>query len=329
VLDAAAAAFAGLGCPVMQFAVLFRPLESLGFAVGELRSVFAVGAVGKRTSSRTAVHPIVGHMPTESGMRSWRILVWLHHAIDTIPAPPTQVAKMITMRIRRTVKSLTILAVAATTVLAVPAAVQANAATPAQVPVAPGEGPEGEDDPIESEPVLAMYEGRTINLSVDWEGATVCSEVALDDVRCFATAEESLLALAPIDRGHADLLARKQNGTAGGAVSGNQVGTDFGTRIMADCAWGWTCLWDITGFSGRRLQWSQDGTKKLADWDFRDQAASICHNRYQGGAELTDYRTLQPDPRLFIPADSCYNLAYIDYVWGGSWNNRADQLRLG
>jgi predicted secreted protein len=77
------------------------------------------------------------------------------------------------------------------------------------------------------------------------------------------------------------------------------------------------------------LKWSQSGTKKLGDWSFRDKTSAACVNRAQGGVELVDYRTLMPDPRLFLRAGYCYgDFRYTDYPYGGNWDNKADEIKM-
>lgn len=162
--------------------------------------------------------------------------------------------------------------------------------------------------------VVAQYNGREINLADGWQGAAACVEIAADDVRCYDSIEES-------DRELARLGLISEDGRAGESTS----------QSIADCPWGWVCLWEWTNFNsgGRMLKWSQSGTKNLGDWDFRDQASSACVSRDQGGARADDWRTLQPDPSLYLGAGYCYeDFGKISYPYGGNWNNKADSLTM-
>jgi len=145
--------------------------------------------------------------------------------------------------------------------------------------------------------VKASYNGTTIDLSKGWAGADVCSEDPSGAVRC-----EDAPTSDP------------------GAVSAQ--------GHITDCPEGWVCLWQFAGAEGRRLQWSAKGTKDLDDWGFRDRATGAMNRRIQYGFELTDERRFQPDPHLYIPAGSYVNLSTVDYVWGGTWDNRVDKVAV-
>ena len=144
--------------------------------------------------------------------------------------------------------------------------------------------------------VLASYEGRMIDLSHSWEGAQVCTEFAIGDVRCFS------------------------NEQAASAAMG-----DFGVSAAEDCKNTWVCLWADADHKGRKLQWNAAGSKKLADWGFRDQASSAALHRIQGGAELVNYRgPLWPDQRSFLRAGGIYSdFRSFDF------NDKADEIKVG
>jgi hypothetical protein len=62
----------------------------------------------------------------------------------------------------------------------------------------------GADSPVVSAPVIATYHGESINLSEGWpQNAVTCTEVAIDDVRCYDSVEEELADLADESLGHA------------------------------------------------------------------------------------------------------------------------------
>lgn len=53
------------------------------------------------------------------------------------------------------------------------------------IPGSAGADADEPDEPDEPDRVLeASFEGRTINLAVSWEGATICAAVSQDDIRC-------------------------------------------------------------------------------------------------------------------------------------------------
>ncbi|MFI1314877.1 hypothetical protein ACH4TS_32790 [Streptomyces albidoflavus] len=70
-------------------------------------------------------------------------------------------------------------------------------------PTSWAEGPDGEDNPAETSPVLATYNGELIDLGEGWGSAEICTEVAEGDVRCYDNAEEEVEDLADESLGHA------------------------------------------------------------------------------------------------------------------------------
>lgn len=149
--------------------------------------------------------------------------------------------------------------------------------------------------------VLAEYNGRTIDLSKDWEGATSCVEESDGDVRCYDS--------------DADYLAEQ-----GIDVSDTAVGTLDGT-----CGQGYLCLWDDRYYAGKKVHFSEVGKKKfLKDYGLEDKANSIFNNRVGpaspydvgcgctlglGGREALNELSLEPHPT-------------------GSWNNKIDIVTL-
>jgi hypothetical protein len=150
--------------------------------------------------------------------------------------------------------------------------------------------------------VSASYRGSQIDLAKGWNGAQACAEFAPGDVRCY------------------DSTAQADQATGGGLQP----------MALYDCPSGWVCLWQSINYKGRRLQWSSAGTKKLAQWGFRDQASSAALMRPQGGAECTDYRSGGlPDPHLFLRAGAGYSdFRQISYTYGGNWNDKVDQISI-
>lgn len=140
--------------------------------------------------------------------------------------------------------------------------------------------------------VLASYQGRVIDLGKGWDGAQVCAEYAVGDVRCYSNDQ---------------------------AASG-----DFAISDVNDCKISWVCLWEDIGNQGRKLQWNVAGTKKLEVWGFRDKASSAALHRAQSGAQLTNYRTsVLPDQHVALRADAIYE----DFRQF-NFNDKADEIKV-
>jgi hypothetical protein len=139
--------------------------------------------------------------------------------------------------------------------------------------------------------VLASYQGTTIDLSRGREDA----EFAAGDARCFRTPQ--------------DFAATT---------------SEFGIAAVEDCKTTWVCLWEHINHTGRRLQWNASGSKKLADWGFRDQASSAALHRLQGGATLVNYITVFPDQKAYLGA----NQIHPDFRSLG-WDDKADEIQVG
>ncbi|MFF3096165.1 peptidase inhibitor family I36 protein [Streptomyces cyaneofuscatus] len=204
------------------------------------------------------------------------------------------------------------------------------------------------DDPNEGveREVTATYNGRTIDLGEDWESAQICTEVAEGDMRCYDTAEDEQRDLADESLGHAlaaeaaglkvpgalsakgmkHRTLREYPSGAAGASSNGPAG-EIGVLAIADCPFGYGCLFDSTSYSGRILRFASGG-KNLADYKFRDKAGSVCNNKARYGVELKDFRTGLPDPMYFQGVGYCSRLHLSDYAYGGNWNNKADYMIL-
>ncbi|MEU5977898.1 peptidase inhibitor family I36 protein [Streptomyces sp. NPDC047315] len=172
----------------------------------------------------------------------------------------------------------------------------------------------------QSQPVVATYEGRQINLAEGWQGAQACTEVPSGKVYCFDTAEEADRALAVV--APAAAAEAKRNAAPAGARGA------LGTMAPSDCAYGYLCLWEHSDYTGRRLQWSASGTKQLSDWDFRDKASAGCAYRVSGGGLVYDARTALPDPFMALANGNCYKFSTASYPTGGNWNDKADYVVL-
>jgi hypothetical protein len=100
----------------------------------------------------------------------------------------------------------------------------------------------------------ATYNGRTIDLSVSWEGANFCAVHGTDDVRCYDTEAE---------------MIEDEGGSAG----------DLRAAALSDCPSGvftneWYCLYDGTNHTGRMLKFKDPGCQSLANFGFSNAASS-------------------------------------------------------
>lgn len=150
--------------------------------------------------------------------------------------------------------------------------------------------------------ILATYNGRTIQLSDGWDGATVCAQVAVDDVRCF---DDDAAYRAAMNLPAAEDRA-------------------FGTADVYDCPGQWMCLWDNRAYAGRRLQWTVPGVFDLSRWDFRNRANSVANRKVQGGFHLTDLDPFFDKTLLIGASQGVSDLGAVN----GNWNNKVDRVRV-
>ncbi|MEU6768074.1 peptidase inhibitor family I36 protein [Streptomyces sp. NPDC046853] len=149
--------------------------------------------------------------------------------------------------------------------------------------------------------IRADYNGRTIQLSDGWDGAKVCAQMAVGDVRCF---DDDAAYRAAMNLPAADNRA-------------------IGTASVYDCPPAWMCLWDNRAYTGRRLQWRDPGSFDLSRWDFRNRANSVANRKVQGGFALRDVDPFLPRT-LFVGAGSAVRDLGAE---PGNWNNKVDQVR--
>lgn len=182
-------------------------------------------------------------------------------------------------------------------------------------PGIPGVDPiEDYDEDGNSEGVLAQYGGTTINLMDGWGSATVCAVVSAADVRCYGSDLELLESIGGI-----------------AAVSDPGGGSGGSAATDGTCTYGWACIWEHAGYTGRRLQFREAGsTQKLADYGFRDQTSSLWNNMIPGKwFDIIDFRKFQPDPYLVYQwGDAGSNLTREPYPGGGNWNDKVDAIRI-
>jgi hypothetical protein len=110
-------------------------------------------------------------------------------------------------------------------------------------------------------PGVATFQGRTIDLSVSWEGARVCTVISASDVRCFASADEADTALA--------------------ASSAAVFSTWHG------CPDNYLCLYENPNWNGRRLQFQQDYWQSLVPYGFDGRTSSWTNNQNNLGCTDT------------------------------------------
>ncbi|MFW6725293.1 peptidase inhibitor family I36 protein [Streptomyces sp. MAR4 CNY-716] len=151
--------------------------------------------------------------------------------------------------------------------------------------------------------VLAEYDGRTIDLSQDWEGATSCVEQPNGSFRCYDD--------------DADYLAEQgldSPGTRAGAIAADGCETRY------------LCLWDNRYYAGKKVRFVKAGRHDLNSVGFRNRANSFYNNRalpselYDIGCGCTLHAAgRQPRSELSrIPQP----------VGTGSWNNKIDAVVL-
>ncbi|PRX50931.1 peptidase inhibitor family I36 [Prauserella shujinwangii] len=154
----------------------------------------------------------------------------------------------------------------------------------------------------------AEYNGKVIDLSQGWQGATVCVEQVSGpvDFRCYDD--------LPTYR-EAEGLARADSG--------------FGTLAKSDCPSNNLCLWANKNYQAAMVRFVRAGTHHLEDVDFRDKATSV-YNRRSSYSALIDFRSFPVQDRVFNLRNggSIADLGLIAYPGGGHWNNKIDAVRL-
>lgn len=117
-------------------------------------------------------------------------------------------------------------------------------------------GPAAADE-TEEQSVEASYNGRTIDLQEDWEGAEYCAVHSEDDVRCYDSEAEMVE-----DEGGPSLSPLAKDDCPSGVLEHE-----------------WYCLfsyedWDMTPADARMLKFKDPGCQSLATYDFANQASS-------------------------------------------------------
>ncbi len=173
---------------------------------------------------------------------------------------------------------------------------------------------------VPSNPVIADYDGRKINLAKSWEGANVCTELPTGEVHCYDTDEESLA--------DPDLPTQVRKDTRKASL---QQASDSHHNCAAD----YWCLYQDANYKGRRLQFSSSGKKDLADYGFRDRLSSVYYWVLRwplnyGIATIWDSRSwpLHDRQRDLIPPHGWSNFKNMNYPGGGNWNDKVDVFQV-
>jgi hypothetical protein len=151
---------------------------------------------------------------------------------------------------------------------------------------------------------LAEYNGQTIDLSQDWEGADICAEQMDGSFTCYDN--------------EADYRAAEGISATG---SGNEP------FDSADCPSGYFCFWEKELFEGQRVQFRSAGDHSLSGTGLYKEASSFYNRRLASG-----YMTDGSCNHAF--GDSASNNAYegilrhVEGCGGRSWNDRATSVYL-
>jgi hypothetical protein len=111
---------------------------------------------------------------------------------------------------------------------------------------------------------LASYQGKTIDLSKDWQGAHTCAVFTQDDIRCYSTAA----------------AAEKATGYKRSADTVALEAAEAGIAAVPSCARGWVCLYEDSKGGGDRLIFQDGGWQNLGDYGFNDKTSSWRNNQY-------------------------------------------------
>lgn len=157
-----------------------------------------------------------------------------------------------------------------------------------------------------TDPGVASYEGRRIDLSRGWQGAGACAVLSTDDVRCYDTEKEMN-----------DALAAEEQPSSAAAVEGASAAAAY-CAGRSDL---WLTLYEHASFGGRAVSFRDPGYwQNLSTWGFDKAMTSWRNNTYclayaaegagGGGAWLN------------LPARS--SSANV----GTAWNDRASSVYL-
>jgi hypothetical protein len=160
---------------------------------------------------------------------------------------------------------------------------------------------------LETGGYLAAYNGKTIDLSQGWQGATICVEQDNNSFTCYDN--------------EADYQASEGiNATSDGVQP----------LDSSDCPSGYFCLWEKEIFTGKRVQFRNAGGHSLVGTGLWHQGSSYWNRRLAAAYLLR----AAPSCDLFID-DSASESAFegqlrqiYDPCLGRSWNDQADSVYL-
>ncbi|WP_326557334.1 peptidase inhibitor family I36 protein [Micromonospora sp. NBC_01796] len=120
-------------------------------------------------------------------------------------------------------------------------------------------------------------------------------------------------------RGGRVVLTIPQPGSRAALAPGEKI-APLGT---ANCARGWTCLYEHSNFDGRRLTFTDCISEYLPNYGFRDQASSW-HNNQTGGAVSVVYNYVGSSPQWIWSEPSPRQSTYV----GDANNDKADAIQV-
>ncbi|MFH9867503.1 peptidase inhibitor family I36 protein [Streptomyces lydicus] len=172
-----------------------------------------------------------------------------------------------------------------------------------------------------SNPVIAEYNGRRINLAEDenWGGASSCTELPNGEVHCYDTDAEALA-----DPDLPAVVRAKSLQAAASQTSAPPNG----------CIEDYWCLFENPNYQGRVLRFSSDGKHDLGEYGFRDKLSSVYYQVLRwttnyGTARLWDYRSWPlHDRQRDLVSLHHPSLANLEYPDGGNWNDKVDNFEV-
>ncbi|WP_425489906.1 peptidase inhibitor family I36 protein [Actinopolyspora biskrensis] len=116
-----------------------------------------------------------------------------------------------------------------------------------------------ESDTVTSEPGLAKFEGKTIDLSEGWGEARSCVVHSPEQVKCYRTREQADKVLGYDPTQDPKVAASAYKASAASVPS---------------CPKAWICLYKDAGGEGRRLQFNDEYWHSLSAYGFAHETSS-------------------------------------------------------
>ncbi|MDQ0907932.1 hypothetical protein QFZ22_003917 [Streptomyces canus] len=171
-----------------------------------------------------------------------------------------------------------------------------------------------------SDPVIAEYNGREINLTESWEEADSCTELPSGEVHCYDTDADALT--------DPELPAQVRQETRTAGLTRETAPPD---RCFAD----YWCLFENANYKGKIIRLTSSGKHDLSEWGFRDKVSSVYYwvgswSLNYGTATIWDYRSgvLHDRQRELVPPHGWANFQNMDYPGGGDWNDKVDNFQI-